>query len=151
MLQYVEAKSEKKFNVSNPCDDSVVAEGVHSAGAQDVDLAVTAAAKVAKKWAKTKGIERAKCMIKMAELMERDLEKLAMIETLSMGQPIGVAKKFTEAAPAYWRYYAGFADKIGGDSYPEDGDARIKIVQYMPYGVCAGIGKSLTLLDQREN
>lgn len=38
------------------------------------------------------------------------------------------------------RYYAGFCDKIEGESFPEDGDARVKITQYMPFGVCAGIG-----------
>lgn len=72
--------------------------------------------------------------------MERDGERLAMIETISMGQPISTSKKFMDAVPAYWRYYAGYADKIGGESFPEDGDARLKIVQYVPYGVCAGIG-----------
>ena len=117
-------------------------EGVQAAGAEDVDLAVSAASQAYKKWAKTKGSERAKCMHKMADLMERDLEKLAMIETVSVGQPIATSKKFTEAVPAYWRYYAGYADKIGGESFAEDGDGRHKIVQYMPYGVCAGIGSN---------
>lgn len=80
-------------------------------------------------------------MLKMADLIERDMEKLAYIETISMGQPISTSRKFMEAVPAYWRYYAGYADKIGGESFPEDGDGRVKIVQYVPYGVCAGIGR----------
>lgn len=48
--------------------------------------------------------------------------------------------KFMSSVHAYWRYYAGFCDKIQGESFPEDGDGRIKMTQYMPYGVCAGIG-----------
>ena len=79
-------------------------------------------------------------MNKLADLMEKDVDKLAKLETLCMGQPINVAKKFVASGPAYWRYYAGLADKIQGESFPEDGDGRVKMTQYMPFGVCAGIG-----------
>ena len=99
-----------------------------------------AAAKAFKEWRKTSGGSRAKCMLKMADLIEKDVEKLAKFETLCMGQPISVAMKFVASTVPYWRYYAGFCDKIEGESFPEDGDARVKITQYMPYGVCAGIG-----------
>lgn len=122
-----------------------MAEGVQAAGAEDVDLAVQAATQAYKEWRKFSGAQRAKCMNKLADLIEKDLDKFAMLETLSMGQPISIAKKFMQAVPVYWRYYAGFTDKIGGESYPEDGDARVKITQYMPYGVCAGIGSGCPL------
>lgn len=36
--------------------------------------------------------------------------------------------------------YAGFCDKIAGESYPPEGDGLYKIVRYEPYGVCAGVG-----------
>lgn len=36
--------------------------------------------------------------------------------------------------------YAGFADKIGGEMFPEDGnDGTYKLIRYEPLGVCAGI------------
>lgn len=79
-------------------------------------------------------------MMKMADLIERDAEKLANFETMCMGQPTTLAMKFMSSVAPYWRYYAGFCDKIEGESFPEDGDSRVKITQYMPYGVCAGIG-----------
>lgn len=37
------------------------------------------------------------------------------------------------------RYYAGYAGKVAGESYPPDEDGTYKIVQYEPLGVCAGI------------
>jgi aldehyde dehydrogenase (NAD+) len=40
---------------------------------------------------------------------------------------------------ALWRYYAGYAGKVAGESYPPDEDGTYKIVQYEPLGVCAGI------------
>ncbi len=123
----------------NPNDDSVVVEGVHAAGEADVDNAVDAAAKAYKSWRKTSSAEKAKYMMKMADLVERDCEKLAKFETMCMGQPITVARKFVGSSVAYWRYYAGFCDKLEGESFPEDGDGRVKITQYMPFGVCAGI------------
>jgi aldehyde dehydrogenase (NAD+) len=35
--------------------------------------------------------------------------------------------------------YAGWADKIGGEMFPEDGDGMYKLIRYEPIGVCAGI------------
>jgi aldehyde dehydrogenase (NAD+) len=86
-------------------------------------------------------------MNKMADLMEKDIEKFAKFETICMGQPIAIAKKFVGGTPAIWRYYAGFCDKLGGESFPEDGDGKVKITQYMPYGACAGIGSGFPLQD----
>ncbi|KAF9894344.1 hypothetical protein FE257_007847 [Aspergillus nanangensis] len=137
--KYVDARSDQRFSVINPYNETIVCEGVQAAGPEDIDLAVSAARQAYKKWSKTAGSERAKYMHRMADLIERDIDRLAMIETLSMGQPIATSRKFTASVPAYWRYYAGYADKIGGESFTDDGDARLKIVQYMPYGVCAGI------------
>ena len=48
-------------------------------------------------------------------------------------------KGLNSAVSGFWRYYAGYCDKIGGESFPEDGDGVYKIVTYEPYGVCAGI------------
>jgi acyl-CoA reductase-like NAD-dependent aldehyde dehydrogenase len=44
----------------------------------------------------------------------------------------------TEIAKRY-ADYAGFADKIGGEMFPEDGDSTYKLIRYEPLGVCAGI------------
>lgn len=131
--------------MENPTDGSVVVEGVQSAGEADVDAAVAAAKKAYKPWRKTSSAFKIQCMFKMAELVEQNVDKLAKFESLCMGQPINVSKKFAGSTPAYWRYYAGFCDKLGGESYPEDGDSRVKVVQYMPYGVCAGIGTYTSL------
>lgn len=56
-----------------------------------------------------------------------------------MGQPISLAKLMILASAGVWRYYAGYAGKVGGEAYPPDGDGTYKIVQYEPLGVCAGI------------
>jgi acyl-CoA reductase-like NAD-dependent aldehyde dehydrogenase len=51
-----------------------------------------------------------------------------------MGQPITLAKRMILGPAATWRYYAGYAGKVAGESYPPDEDGTYKIVQYEPLG-----------------
>lgn len=67
-------------------------------------------------------------MLKFADLLEANIEKLAKLESAAMGQPISVAKKFILGPIALWRYYAGYAGKVAGESYPPDEDGTYKIV-----------------------
>jgi acyl-CoA reductase-like NAD-dependent aldehyde dehydrogenase len=65
-----------------------------------------------------------------------------------MGQPITLAKRMILGPAATWRYYAGYAGKVAGESYPPDGDGTYKIVQYEPLGKWIfspdlAVGKSL--------
>jgi acyl-CoA reductase-like NAD-dependent aldehyde dehydrogenase len=51
-----------------------------------------------------------------------------------MGQPITLAKRMILGPAATWKYYAGYAGKVAGESYPPDEDGTYKIVQYEPLG-----------------
>lgn len=67
-----------------------------------------------------------------------------------MGQPITLAKRMILSPAATWRYYAGYAGKVAGESYPPDEDGMYKIVQYEPLGesyLFATIDRSI---DRRE-
>ena len=79
-------------------------------------------------------------MLKFADLLEANTKEVADAEVKAMGQPIFLASGFIlPAAVSAFRYYAGWADKIEGQTMPEEG-GWWKYVQYEPYGVCAGIG-----------
>lgn len=78
-------------------------------------------------------------MLKVAELIEAKTDEIAAIEAASFGQPVFAAKMITGACVSVYRYYAGWVDKVAGESYRETEDGSYKIVQYEPYGVCAGI------------
>jgi aldehyde dehydrogenase (NAD+) len=116
-----------------------VSDKIQVASEGDVDKAVAAAKAALPLWSARPGGERAAIMLKFAELLEKNAAKIAKLESVAMGQPIGVATKFTALPASYWRYFAGFADKITGESSPPDGDGLFKIVSYEPLGVCAGI------------
>ncbi|KAJ9501990.1 hypothetical protein H2202_002952, partial [Exophiala xenobiotica] len=135
------SKSGQTITVKNPVDDSVVTSEVQVAGPADIDSAVAAARAAFKSgpWKSFSGPQRAVCMNKLADLIEVNLDELCRLESIAMGQPIIVAKTFIGLSILQWRYYAGFADKIGGDMFPEDGDGTYKLVRYEPLGVCAGI------------
>lgn len=125
----------------NPFDDSIIHTGVQTAGPEDVDAAVAAAHRARKEgpWSTFTGAQRQACLLKFAELAERNADRLATLESLPSGKPVTMLKMFDIAHMVQvYRYYAGMADKISGDSYPEE-NGVYKIVRYEPLGVCAGI------------
>lgn len=78
-------------------------------------------------------------MLKYADLVDKHIDEIAKLESIAMGQPISFAKVMISVGNAAFRYYAGLTDKMHGEVYPEDGDGIIKMVNYEPLGVCAGI------------
>lgn len=100
--------------------------------------AVDAAVAAFKHWRRKPATERAKCMLKLADLIEDNLEWLAELETAAMGAPISATKWTASGMSTWWRYYAGWTDKFGGESL-EDLDGTYRMIRYEPLGVCAGI------------
>lgn len=100
----MKSKSGETLTVINPATDEVVTDDVQVAGPEDIDAAV-AAAKAAFKgpWKKYTGAQRAACMNKFADLIEEHADELAKLESISMGQPMGVAKVFCSICPPGWR------------------------------------------------
>ncbi|KAJ4420107.1 hypothetical protein N0V82_004554 [Gnomoniopsis sp. IMI 355080] len=125
----------------SPVHDTVVVDDVQLAGKADVDRAV-AEAKTAFRhgpWAKFTGSQRAACLNKFADLVEKHAERLAYAEALPTGRPLaGVLHFDLPHMVEVYRYYAGWADKIAGDSFAEE-NGFAKIVRYQPLGVCASI------------
>ena len=127
------------MSIFNPKNDELVTDKVQCASEQDIDKAVAAGKAAFATWRKTPSGERTKLMLKFADLAEQHADKIAHLESISMGQPISVAKALVGMQVAQWRYYAGFTDKIPGETFPENGDGFFKMVVYEPLGVCAGI------------
>ena len=137
--EYCPGSKGETITIHNPNDDSLVTDKVQVASEADVDRAVEAAKKAFPKWRDMAGAKRAAIMLKFADLLEKNAEKLAKLESMAMGQPISMAKRMILGPAALWKYYAGYAGKVAGESFPPDADGTYKIVQYEPLGVCAGI------------
>lgn len=157
-----------KLTLLNPVDDSVVADDVPVAGKEDVDHAVALGREAFRNgpWKSFTGIQRSACLNRFADLVEKNVERLAYAESLPTGRPVAGIIHFdlTHMVQVYrceqnhsifawhgwllnnadWQTpaartdYAGWADKIAGESFGED-NGFAKLVRYKPLGVCAGV------------
>lgn len=127
--KFVSATSQETITVRNPFDDAFVAS-VRCASAEDVDLAVASAKKAfySGEWSTFSGAQRAKCLFKLAELMEGHAAEFGRLETLAIGTPIAITTAQVFGGAAAIRYYASLADKIGGESFPDDKDDMYKVI-----------------------
>ena len=65
---------------------------VADSDAHDVDLAVAAAEKAFREWSEKTATERSNFLLRIADLIERDLEKFARAESIDTGKPISLAR-----------------------------------------------------------
>lgn len=122
--KWVESRSGKRFPTLNPVNEQVIAQ-VAEGDPSDVDAAVKAARAAfdSGPWSRTDARDRGRMMNKLADLMEKNLEELASLETLDNGKPIRDARAADlPLAIDCLRYYAGWADKIKGDTVPIRGN-----------------------------
>ncbi|WCK55485.1 aldehyde dehydrogenase family protein [Aneurinibacillus sp. Ricciae_BoGa-3] len=138
--QWVEAASGKTFETVNPATGEVLAV-VSDGGAEDVDRAVKAARQAFESgpWSKMSAAERSRLIYKLADLMEEHKEELAQLDTLDNGKPI----RETSAADVplaieHFRYYAGWATKIVGQTIPVAGN-YFNYTRHEPVGVVGQI------------
>jgi gamma-glutamyl-gamma-aminobutyraldehyde dehydrogenase len=136
----VGAKSGKTFENIGPRDGKVLNQ-VASCDAEDVDAAVKAARAAFEdgRWRNKHPREKKKIMFRLAELMERDLEKLALLETLDMGKPIRdtLAVDVPTAINSI-RWYAEALDKVYGEVATTPAE-RLSFIVREPLGVVGAI------------
>lgn len=115
--------SGKTFETINPATEEVIAQ-VAEGDAADIDLAVKAARKALKgPWGKMDARDRGRLMYKLADLIEEEIDELAALETLDNGKPIRDARGADlPLVIDCLRYYAGYADKIHGQTIPVRGN-----------------------------
>src|SRR3954451_21986234 len=91
--KWVDSQSGKTFETLNPSTGEVIAN-VAEGDAADVDKAAKAARKAFEKgpWRKMSARERGKCINRLADLIEKNMEELAMLESLDNGKPIADSK-----------------------------------------------------------
>lgn len=121
----------------NPYDQDVHAV-VPVATVSDVEDAIEAARRAFKtKWSKTTPGERAKLLNKVADLIDADADRLAVLETTDNGKVIRETHNQMGYAARIFRYYAAWADKLHGDVVPLDQKDTLDLAIRVPYGVVA--------------
>ncbi|MBV8868142.1 MAG: aldehyde dehydrogenase family protein, partial [Acetobacteraceae bacterium] len=114
--KWVEAASGKTFDTVNPSTGEVLA-AVAEGDREDIDRAVEAARRAfTGPWGRFKPFERQNLLLRLADLVERDFEELAALDTLDMGAPISRTRGNRLRALGMLRYYAGQAVSIHGET-----------------------------------
>jgi len=139
--EFVEAQSGKTFETINPTDESVLAE-VSFGAKEDINLAVAAAKEAFYEgpWATMNARDRGTLMYKLADLMDEHREELAYIESMDSGAVYTLAlKTHIGMSIDTIRYFAGWCDKIQGDTIPINHARPSKNLCFTkkePIGVC---------------
>jgi acyl-CoA reductase-like NAD-dependent aldehyde dehydrogenase len=143
--QWRSASDGKTRPTISPINETAIAD-IPEASEQDVEDAILAARRAFDEgtWAKMTGHERQKILTRVAELIEKYADDLALCETLDMGKAIYFAKTIDVYLLAdLFRYYAGMAPEIDGVTRlvsppPEHTPKHVTIVRE-PLGVVAAI------------
>lgn len=137
--EWRDAASGAVMPVINPATEEVIAEVAAGDGA-DLDAAVAAArAALTGPWGKMSARERGRLIWKLGERLMEQADEIARLETLHNGKPITESRHVEiPMAADCLQYYAGWADKIQGDTIPVKGNALVYTLRE-PLGVVAAI------------
>lgn len=108
-----------------------------AASPADVDAAVAAAQRAFDDWRRTPGYQRGRLIDALADVLEENAEHLAEIETRDNGKIYRENLGQIRFAARVYRYMAGAADKIHGETKPLDNYATIDFTTREPVGVAA--------------
>ena len=129
-----------RFDVFDPATGEVIATAPDSKQA-DVDAAVSAARRTfddGSWWPGTSARDRGRILLRAADVVRREQERLAAMESLDSGKPIGDAREDIAEVAFMFEYYGGWATKIEGDAHHVSADAMF-MVWKEPMGVAVGI------------
>lgn len=119
----------------NPANVNEVVGYVQSSSSKDVDGAVAAAKLAQKAWGKLSGAERGDFLYKVANIIERRLDDIAVTATKEMGKTLQDSEKETENAVDALRYYAGEGVRTVGDVIPSRDTEILMFTTRAPLGV----------------
>ncbi|MCO6049524.1 aldehyde dehydrogenase family protein [Mesorhizobium sp. RP14(2022)] len=133
----VDAASGKLIERESPGHKGAVVGAWPEASPADVSAAIAAAREAFDRgpWPRMAAAERSRIMFRVAELIERHVEELALMESLEVGKPIAQARGEVSFCADLWAYAAGQARGQHGDSHNDIGDNRLGLVLREPVGV----------------
>ena len=133
--RYVEARSAERAEIFDPTTGEAYARAAVSS-AEDVDLAVQAAARAFETWRDTTPAERQLALLRIADAIDALAEEIVAIEVRDTGKPIA-ATRSEELPPSadHFRFFAGAARILAGTSAGEYMADHTSYVRREPVGV----------------
>jgi aldehyde dehydrogenase (NAD+) len=128
-----------RIDVASPSDGKVFSS-IPASNAADVDRAVRSAHEAFHEgpWSRMPAVERGRCLTRLFQLVEKNGDELAALESRDTGKPVRQGRADVTATMRYYEFYGGAGDKIHGDTIPFlDGYTALTLRE--PHGVVAGI------------
>ena len=115
---WIDGTSDRIIAVENPATEEVLTR-IRGASTADVDAAVVAARNAFDRgWSRTTGRERATLLFRFADLLSARAGLVAEVMTLDNGSPLTSSRQVVDLlAVELFRYYAGWATKIAGETF----------------------------------
>jgi len=136
--QWVAPESGEYFDNISPIDGMAFTQAARG-NAKDIDKAIDAAHKAFATWSKTSVTERSNMLLKIAQIVEDNLEYLAVIETIDNGKPIRESRAADlPLVIDHFRYFAGVIRSEEG-SVSELDDSTVSINLHEPIGIVGQI------------
>lgn len=136
--KWVEGSEGKKIASYNPSNGEKLSEFVDASHA-DVDAAVEAATQAFKSWKKVGVQEKSTLLLKIADLIDENADRLALVETLDNGKPLRETKNVdVPASSDHFRYFAGVIRAEEGTAKDLD-DNTLSLTLKEPIGVVGQI------------
>ena len=131
---FVPPRSEAYFDDINPATAQVIAQ-IPDSDERDVDDAVRAANAAFPVWSRTSAAERSNLLLKLADLIEKNLDALAKLESIDNGKTISLAKRLDiPRAVANFRFFATAILHQSSDAHVMDA-AALNYTLRQPLGV----------------
>lgn len=136
--EWTDGVGQNRLDSINPANGEKLAK-IIDATDKDVDLAVEAAQKAFPQWKKVPLVERSNLLLKIADIIDANAEKLAYIETLDNGKPIRETSTVDIPLSAdHFRYFAGVIRSEEGSAQTFD-ENSLSLVLREPIGVVGQI------------
>jgi 2,5-dioxopentanoate dehydrogenase len=113
-----ESATGQVFSDTSPADTTVKLGVVQLSENQDVRDAFDSARSSFPKWADTPAIERGKVLFKVCEMIQNEADRLARLLTMEEGKTLAESRGEVQRAADIFRFYAGQAARLKGDTYP---------------------------------
>ena len=136
--EWIPAASGRTFDSFNPATREKVATAPDS-GVEDVEQAIHAARQAfdSGEWSHRPGKERAKILLKLADLLETNAERFGRLIAIEMGKPLKFGlEREVHAAVDRLRFFAGAARLINGEVTMAAPDHLLNLTLKEPVGVC---------------
>ncbi|HEX2508970.1 MAG TPA: aldehyde dehydrogenase family protein [Microvirga sp.] len=131
-----EAADGRTIERASPAHDVVVSR-YPRAGPDEVEAAIAAARTAFDHgpWPRMTGAERSRILHRAADLIDGKAEILALLDALEGGKPIAQVRGEIAGSVDIWRYAAGLARDLHGESYAHLGERKLGVVMRDPIGV----------------